>query len=151
MEPSRHKQLRYLIAILCIIALAMSFYLLLKHLTPGGTVCDINEKINCDIVNKSTYAEILGIPVSALGMAHYLFGLLIILLPHIWERWFDRDLLYQLFSLELFIGTGFSIYLTYVQGFLIGAWCPFCVLSAVITITNMVLVTWLWRRTMQKY
>ncbi len=64
--------------ILSLIGIATSAVLLFLHhelLVKGfgeKSFCTINEWINCDVVNGSSYAEIWGIPLAGLGLLYYL-------------------------------------------------------------------------------
>ncbi len=85
---------------------------------------------NCDIVNNSRYAEILGIPVAALGAAAYLTILLVLGIG--WRYPSGKEFAnLALFGLTL-AGTGYSGYLTYLEFAIIKAICPFCLLSAIV-------------------
>ena len=39
--------------------------------TSQTTYCDFGESFNCDIVNRSTYSTIFGVPVALIGIAGY--------------------------------------------------------------------------------
>ncbi|MEA3338049.1 MAG: vitamin K epoxide reductase family protein [Chloroflexota bacterium] len=86
---------------------------------------------NCEAVQTSPYAELFGIPVAILGLLTYLALLVLFLV-----KWFDwRDLgqlATQLFFLVTLVGLLFSVYLTYLELFVILAICPWCVASALV-------------------
>ncbi len=49
-------------------------YLVWAHYAPtpeGGSFCDIGEGLSCDIVNKSAYSEVFGVPLSAIGVGYF--------------------------------------------------------------------------------
>jgi uncharacterized membrane protein len=109
------------------LGLIVSLYLLSIHWGWGKIVClDIGD---CEVVNMSLYAKLLGIPVSLLGAFTYLALLATSML--IW-----RHVYAELVSLVQFflaaIGVVFSVYLTYVEIFILRAICPWCVLSAIL-------------------
>lgn len=112
---SKAKPLYFLLAGLSIAGLGISAYLFYSTLVGAAIVCTGD----CGIVNSSKYAYILGVPVSGLGTLHYLLltGLLI----------FRRFSWAFLASAWGFI---FSIYLTFIEAFVINAWCQWCLLSA---------------------
>lgn len=110
-----------------ILGMIISAYLIYQHFKPvGSTFCNVNDYVSCDIVNKSIYAEIIGIPVAIFGFSAYLiiftaaFGLLKEKLPAS-----------ALKLTALFTGAslGFSIYLTTMEFFVLQAICIFCVIS----------------------
>jgi uncharacterized membrane protein len=92
---------------------------------------------DCEAVNSSAYSEIRGVPVAVLGFAAYLAmaGLLAAekRLPALREY---GPL--AIFGLAL-TGTLYSAYLTYVELFVIKAVCPYCVASALIITTVLIL------------
>lgn len=86
----------------------------------------------CSAVLATPYAMILGIPVAAIGMGMYLalvvFAVQILRCPEeapIFEPW--------LFGISA-AGVLVSGYFIAVQAFVIGEWCPFCLLSAALTV-----------------
>ena len=52
--------------------MAVSAVSLERHYAKSATeFCDFNEKFSCDIVNRSEYSTVSGIPVAAIGVAGY--------------------------------------------------------------------------------
>lgn len=91
--------------------------------------CGVSE--NCAIVNASSHAVIFGMPLSYLGVIFYLL-IFTILVAGVLEY-------KNLFAYRL--GTGLtalslvtSLYLLYVQAFLIGLFCPYCVASSIFSL-----------------
>ena len=85
---------------------------------------------NCESVNTSRYSEIAGIPIAIFGF----FGYLVVLILLSVERWKPEhkgSILLLEFGVTL-VGTIYSIYLTYVEIWILRAICPFCVLSALV-------------------
>jgi len=84
---------------------------------------------DCFTVNPSRYSEVYGIPVALFGLASYLLIIAILLgearLPFLQEN--GR---LALFGISL-VGVIYSAYLSYLEEFVIHAWCPYCVLSAI--------------------
>lgn len=87
---------------------------------------------DCHAVQSSEYAHVAGVPVAALGLAMYLalFALAV-------ARWYtrDRSRAYLLASAAFALALGgvvYSIYLTFLELFVIHAICPWCVTSAVL-------------------
>ncbi|MBS3149534.1 vitamin K epoxide reductase family protein [Candidatus Woesearchaeota archaeon] len=123
------------ILILSLLGMPLTIYLTYLHFKPElSTFCNFNEKFNCDIVNKSSYAEILGIPVAIFGFIGYLLFFIlsfekIIAMKKkgnlVKEKKITKYIL--ILSIVSFI---FSLYLTFLEAFVIFAWCIFCLISA---------------------
>lgn len=123
--------------------IVVSGYLVSKRFTGGSLAC--SRWAQCDAVNNSVYAVMYGVPVSVIGLAGYAL-LFALALMAVWsEARRHRPLLMLSFFLSLG-GVAFSIYLTYIEVFLIQALCSWCVASAII-ITLLALVSGLnvWR------
>ena len=66
------RRLMSVVAILAVCGIAVSSVSLQHHFATSKTsFCDIGENFNCDIVNRSEYSTILGIPVALIGMLGY--------------------------------------------------------------------------------
>src|SRR3977135_2076626 len=66
------------IAVLALAGMIVSAVSLQRHYAKSATsYCEFGEKFNCDIVNRSEYSSLFGIPVAGIGMAGY--GLLLVL------------------------------------------------------------------------
>jgi len=94
---------------------------------------------DCNTVQQSTYARLFGVlPIGVLGLLGY-----IVILAAWFVRHFGRGRLVDLTALVLLgittFGTLFSIYLTFLEPFIIGATCAWCLSSAII----MTLLFWL--------
>ncbi len=115
----------------------VSGYLVTKRFTGGSLAC--SRWAQCDVVNNSIYSMIHGVPVSVIGLAGYLL-LLSLALAAVWApARAQRPLLLLSFLLALG-GVGFSIYLTYLEVYVIQALCVWCLASAAI-ITLLLLVS----------
>ena len=69
---SEIQRLLSLVAILAVGGIVVSSVSLQHHYATSKTeYCDIGEAFNCDIVNRSEYSSILGIPVALIGMLGY--------------------------------------------------------------------------------
>lgn len=113
---------------LAFIGFADSTFLLAKRLSGGPIPCVLGFT-GCDEVSKSPYSALLGIPLSAYGAVFYLaIGALGIL-------YLDTKIYIYAHLILLATSLGFlmSLYFIYVQKFLIGAFCVYCVLSAVVS------------------
>ena len=110
-------------AVLAIIGLADSAYLTLSHYTKEPVPCSIVE--GCETVLTSSYAEIAGIPIAAFGAAAYFVAFSLAILAVYGNR-----TAWMLFGVQTFLMAAVSAYLVYVQAFVIGAFCQFCLVSA---------------------
>jgi vitamin-K-epoxide reductase (warfarin-sensitive) len=121
---------RYLaLTVINLLALAISIYLATLHFKPDlSSVCVISEKWNCDIVNKSIYSQILGIPVSILGAVTYL----LLLIFSIRGLFRDQKKFIPIVFLCLTGAVGFSLYLTGVEAFILKTFCIFCVTQQIL-------------------
>lgn len=92
---------------------------------------------NCNLVQGSPYAQVLGIPVAVLGLAGYaaLLGLWA-LARYMPARAGRARAALLLLALG---GTAFSAWLTFLEPFVIGASCAWCLTSALL----MLLILWL--------
>lgn len=113
--------------ILATLGLAIAIYLSYLELSGRAGIC--GPIGNCDGVQQSPYSTILGIPVGLLGTLNYLLILLF---------WFWKPKQWILPTL-LMIGVLFSIYLTFLEPFVIRAVCFWCLTSA----TIMTILLWL--------
>jgi uncharacterized membrane protein len=115
------RSVRILLAVLALAGLCMSAYLTWVHLRGVAPVC-LAGGGGCETVQSSRYAEILGVPVAALGLGGYAGLLLSALLRG------EGGALLGLFV--TLVSVLFSAYLTYLELFVIYAICQWCVSSA---------------------
>jgi uncharacterized membrane protein len=107
----------------------ISGYLVTKRFTGGSLAC--TRWAQCDVVSNSVYSQLYGVPVAVIGLAGYLL-LLALALAALWtEGRTQWQTLLLSFVLSLG-GVGFSIYLTYLEIYVIEALCAWCVASAVV-------------------
>jgi len=125
------------IPFLTLVGLGIAAYLAYVEITHVEAVCGpIGE---CNIVQTSSYALILGIPVAVLGVLHYLaIGALWMGQSYQGGRWGNQTAL-GLLGLTIF-GALFSIYLTCLELFVVRAVCTWCLGSAVTTTILMLVV-----------
>lgn len=94
---------------------------------------------DCNAVQSSPYARLFGVlPVGVLGAVGYLAILAVWLWGRLRADWLARYAPLAVFGMALF-GTLFSLYLTYLEPFVIRAVCAWCLTSAVIMTLLMVL------------
>jgi uncharacterized membrane protein len=116
-------------AIFSSLGIVVSGYLASKRLLGGSLAC--TRWAQCDTVNNSVYAKFYGVPVSYIGLAGYLLLLALAVAALRTDGRTQRQCL--LLSLLLSLGgVGFSVYLTYLEIYVIEALCAWCVASAII-------------------
>ncbi len=136
LSGKRKKLFLQTIFVLCLVGLGVSFYLLNIHYAEGTGVCDINETFSCHTVNTSKYSVVFGIPVALLGALGYTFmGFLALgvgnakkwkfVTKGVWKQIVQLRVLFA-FALISFL---FSLYLTYVESFILHTYCIFCLVS----------------------
>jgi uncharacterized membrane protein len=113
--------------ILTVIGLVDSLYLLWIKIANDKVYC-LPGIGDCWTVNTSKYSSVFGIPVSIFGIIGYALILLVFLFENK-QPVLKKNGLNILFGLTFF-GFLYSIYLTYIELFVIFAICPFCVVSA---------------------
>lgn len=127
--------------IAALVGLVDSIYLTVHHYTNEPVPCSL---INgCEMVLTSAYAEFAGFPLAMYGAAAYFAAFSLALLTFYGYRW-----TWNIFGLQVVTMAAFSAWLVYVQAALIGAFCQFCLLSAITTFSLLVLfiVSWVLRR-----
>jgi len=115
------------IAALAVLGLAISVYLTWVHYAGIEPVC--TGISDCERVQTSEYADLVGIPVAVLGIAGYL-AILASLRTRV-----------EVTALLAYLAVAFSAYLTWAELFKIDAICQWCVGSALITLAIAVLAT----------
>lgn len=124
MEQSKNKQL--FLYMLCLIGIGISMYLTYTKVTSSSVAC-INA--GCNTVQTSKYSELFGIPMGVFGLGFY-FALFTLLFKAK-ENWA---------KLLLVWGNIYSLYLTYLELFVIKAICVWCVGSFVVIILMTILL-----------
>ena len=116
-------QLRLAAAALGLAGLAIAIDLTVVHYDHSSPVC-VGGGGGCEKVQSSDYAELAGVPVAVLGTIGYALILASLLVPGDAGRFAG--------ALLGLVGVGFSVYLTYLELFVIDAICQWCVASAVV-------------------
>ncbi|HVI79296.1 MAG TPA: vitamin K epoxide reductase family protein [Candidatus Acidoferrum sp.] len=127
-ELSRTARILYIIvAVLAIAGVTASAISLQRHYAKSATTfCDFSQQFNCDIVNRSEWSEIAGVPVAGIGLAGYIFLFILSTFRRAQPetpRW--------LFFAAL-AGTAFALYLTYIEAYELMTWCILCVASQIV-------------------
>ena len=128
-----------LAALVALAGVFVALYLTLYKLGYIGTlVCAVG---SCETVQTSKWATFLGFPVGAWGVAYYV-GVLALSLAGLAPALADRPWVSQLLVAITGVGVAFSLWLTYLELFVIHAICQWCVISAVLAILLFV-ISWL--------
>jgi len=132
------RRIYLIIAAFAIAGIAVSSVSLYHHYGASKTsYCDFGESFNCDIVNRSTYSTVLGIPDALIGILGY--GALLALATFYRAR-AETPVILLLASVT---GLGFALYLTYIEAFVLATWCILCLSSLSLIFLITVLSSWL--------
>ncbi len=117
------------IPVLAVAGMGVAAYLAAVEMTGAEAVC--GPVGHCNVVQQSPYARILGVPVGLLGIVGYAAVLV--------AWWVGRGRAGRRVAgareavwWMTLVATGFSIYLTFLEPFVIGASCAWCLTSALI-------------------
>lgn len=126
--------MRYLIALLAVAGILVSYLALRVHYSNEFQPCDINAHWDCGIVNHSPFAMMGPVPVAAVGIAGYaLLGVLALVRRR------------RLVLAASIVGLGFALYLTYIEKFVLMVWCLYCVISqCLILLLALLAAGWVW-------
>lgn len=127
------KKLYAVAALLALVGLADALYLTIEHVTGQSVRCTILS--GCSAVLSSQYAVVAGIPLAAVGAAAYfsVFSLAILTL-------FGYPKVSALLLALVIAMFAVSLWLVYLQAFVIREFCQYCLFSALITTTILVVV-----------
>ena len=124
MQPAVTRVLFGVIAVLALAGVIVSGVSLQRHYAKSATAfCDFNQKFSCDIVNRSEYSTVQGIPVAGIGIAGYA---VLFVLATFWKS--RRETPTRLLGAAL-AGLGFALYLTYIEAYELMTWCILCLIS----------------------
>lgn len=115
--------LRKLTTFVATFGIGVATYIAIADAGGGAPVC-LAGGGGCETVASSSYSHLLGVNVALFGIAGYVLLLVTALLRGDGARMAG-------FALAL-TGFGFSVYLTYLELFVINAICQWCVASAVL-------------------
>ena len=133
--PEEH--LSWIIPVLTGFGMLVAGYLTFVETTGAEAVC--GPVGDCNTVQQSPYAMLFGVlPVGLLGLLGYVGILTGWLVSRFTSGQISRLAMIAVFVMA-FIGTLFSIYLTILEPFVIGATCAWCLASAI----NITVLTWL--------
>jgi len=115
-----------LVALVSLIGLGDSIYLTIEHVTGQSVRCTVIA--GCSEVLSSSYAVLAGIPLAAVGAAAY-FGVFSLATLAAFGYRLAGTLLAILVGIMFLM----TLWLLYLQAFVIHHFCQFCLLSALVT------------------
>jgi uncharacterized membrane protein len=137
-KAKRRTLFYFLIVLLSLCGLADAIYLTIEHITGQSVRCTIIA--GCSEVLSSSYAIVAGFPLASIGALAYFSVFSLAILALFGYRIAGLLLLPLVLSMCLV-----SLWLIYLQAFVIHAFCQFCLISAAVTFGLTVLVLMLWR------
>ncbi|MEK7555067.1 MAG: vitamin K epoxide reductase family protein [Patescibacteria group bacterium] len=131
-ETVRFSVPRISVIVIAILGLVIMGYLFsLRFSTTDSAFCNLGENLSCDVVNKSAYATIWGIPLSLLGFLYFLgVGIMAI--------WKWKPETARAIAVVTIIFLGPSLYLSYIEFFVLENICVFCEASKILMIALLV-------------
>lgn len=126
-------------ALLSLVGIGDAVYLTVQHLTGQSVRCTVTS--GCSEVLSSSYAVVGGYPLAGLGAAAY-FSVFSLAILAIFGYRIAGKLLLPLVGGMFLV----SLYLVYLQAFVIRAFCQYCLLSAAVTTGLMILTLVAWKK-----
>lgn len=127
----------WLVPVLCAVGFGVAGYLAYVETTQVKAVC--GPVGDCNTVQQSEYARLFGIlPIGVMGLTGYVAILASWLVARLVKTGLADWAAIALFGMTAF-GTLFSIYLTFLEPFVIGATCAWCLTSAILMTALMLL------------
>jgi uncharacterized membrane protein len=136
LETASTEKVRILPLVAAVVALAGlidAIYLTVNHYTGEKVPCSVTG--GCETVLSSKFAEIGGVPLALFGVLAYFTVFSLATLAA-----FGDNRMWKILSVVVALMAIFSLWLVYLQAFVIGAFCQFCLLSAGTTFTLLTLV-----------
>jgi uncharacterized membrane protein len=122
----------WLLPVVACLGLVVAGYLTYVEIGENEAVCGAVG--DCNTVQQSEYAELFGlVPIGLLGVCGYVMILAVWGVSRYATGWVD-DVAQATMLGGAFFGTVFSIYLTFLEPFVIGATCAWCLTSAMLMI-----------------
>ena len=120
-------------AVLALVGLADAVYLTVEHLTGRSVRCSVTS--GCSEVLASPYATVGGYPLALFGALAYFTAFSLATLAA-----FGSERAGKLLALLVALMFATSLWLLYLQAFVLHAFCQYCLLSAAITTLLLVIV-----------
>ena len=120
-------------ALVSLLGLADAIYLTVEHISGRSVRCTLLS--GCSEVLSSPYATVRGVPLALIGAASYFTAFSLATLAAFGYQLAGKFLALLVSSMLLI-----TLWLLYLQAFVIGHFCQFCLLSAAVTIILTALV-----------
>lgn len=117
------------IFVFSLLGFAVSSFLLYEYNLSGPMLCPTGA--GCDLVRASPYSSFLGISIPILGVIFYLT---MAFLSVVHSHELPTKIVKKLQLIFAVAGVGFGVYLTYLEAFIIKAFCFWCVISFIISL-----------------
>ena len=138
---ARSHRLLLAIAVLSVLGIAVSGVSLDHHFRTTKTgYCDFGQSFNCDLVNRSEYSTVAGVPVALIGILGYATLLAFATLYR------SKAETPAILTIGSVVGLGFALRLTYIEKYVLFTWCVLCLSSLAIISAITVLCLLLVRR-----
>lgn len=134
------------LAVLAMMGIFIAAYLTLYHYGYIGTLACTGDSHGCETVQTSSWSRMLGIPVATWGLGYYLTVLALALVGTQERLAESRGMATMLLAVTAW-GAAFSGFLTYLEAGPIGAWCQWCIGSAVIAALLFIVAFLDWKAT----
>jgi uncharacterized membrane protein len=126
------------IPVLAVVGIGVAAYLSFVEMTGTRAVC--GPVGDCNTVQQSAYAKLLGVPIGVVGLGGYV-AMVAAWIVGVRGRAGVRDRAWLAIWAMALVGTAFSMYLTFLEPFVIGATCAWCLSSAVIVTLILIAAT----------
>ncbi|HEX6124213.1 MAG TPA: vitamin K epoxide reductase family protein [Pyrinomonadaceae bacterium] len=132
-ETGSIRKLPLAASFVALVGVADSVYLTVKHFTAEPVPCSLIS--GCETVLTSSYAEVMeGVPLAAMGAVAYFIAFSLAILAAYGNR-----VLWTVFGIQVVLMSLFTVWLLYLQAYVIGAFCQFCLVSAATTFTMLLI------------
>ena len=139
---------RMWMALVSLMGLFLGTYLTLYKFGYIGTLaCNVG---SCEKVQTSRWSVFLGLPVATWGVGFYVL-MLALTVAGMQERFADSRRLSLILVALAGWGLLFTAWLNYLEGFVLHAWCEWCLGSAAMVVILFVLAVLDWRETSAEY
>jgi uncharacterized membrane protein len=129
---------QWVVPALALLGVGVAAYLSYVELTGTRAVC--GPVGDCNTVQQSAYARLMGVPIGVLGIGGYL-AIMAAWAIGVVGRARERERIWVVIWAMALGATLFSAYLTFLEPFVIGATCAWCLSSAVIVTLILVVAT----------
>ncbi len=125
---------------LCVSFISIYEYVhIMKKGLEEASFCSLNEVVNCDVVNASSYSELFGIPVAAWGFLFYLFVVFYTLYLKFSKEPQERSL--SVIWVMNIVGFIWTIRMAYISAFVLKAVCLTCLAQYTINLFLLIALT----------